>query len=228
MNVGVLLPTFQESAQRARASAHVASDVGLDGVFAYDHLWPMGHRERPSLAPFPLLAAVAAREARLVVAPLVARVGLVGTDVLVQQYETLLLVAPSRVLATFGTGDRLSEEENVAYGVTPTSADHRRELIAAAVHQLGPSWEVWIGAGAPATNSLARSLGATLNVWDKPASDVALAALDGLVSWAGNPRDDLEKQLDELRDAGATWAVFAPTVDLPRLGAWRRGSTHAR
>ena len=54
MNVGVLLPTFRDSAHDALATAAEAASHSLDGVFAYDHLWPMGQPERPALAPFPV------------------------------------------------------------------------------------------------------------------------------------------------------------------------------
>ena len=60
MKLGVILPTFRDSAEDAFRAAALADERGLDGVFAFDHLWPIGDRERPALAPFPLLAAVAA------------------------------------------------------------------------------------------------------------------------------------------------------------------------
>ena len=58
MKLAVLLPTFRHGASDAFDAAARAVDAGLDGVFAYDHLWPMGSPQRPSLAPFPLLAAI--------------------------------------------------------------------------------------------------------------------------------------------------------------------------
>jgi hypothetical protein len=223
VKIGVLLPSFRVGADDALAAASLAAAHGLDGVFAYDHLWPLGQPQRPSLAPFPLLAAVAARHDALVVAPLVARVGVVANDVLVTQFRALAEVAPGRVIAALGTGDRLSADENRAYGLPAWSASERRAMLAAVAGPLAAEMAVWVGAGAPATDQLARSIGAALNLWDRPGDQVAAAAGAGEVTWAGNARADLPAQLDELSAAGASWAVLAPTTDIAALGAWRRG-----
>ncbi len=224
MKIGVLLPTFRDTTRDALDAARRAADVGLDGAFAYDHLWPMGSPERPSFAPFPVLARVAEENPRLLVGPLVARIGLVAPRVLVEQFRSLALVAEGRVLAPLGTGDKLSEAENHAYGIPVLSPDERRAQLRDVARALSGEMDVWMGAGAAATNDVARETGATLNFWNKPADVVAAEAVRGPVNWAGNPREDLETQLDELRDAGSTWAVFAPTLDTERAAAWCRGS----
>lgn len=221
MKVGVLLPTFRETADDALATAEEAAALSLDGVFAYDHLWPMGQPERPALAPFPILAAVATRCPHLFVGPLVARVGLVSTDDLVRQFSTLGECAPGRVIAALGTGDRLSAGENLAYGISYPSASERQELLADTVDRLRSDFEVWVGAGAPTTNEIARRAGATLNMWNTSATE-AVARADGATwNWAGAPHDDLATQLDDLARAGATWAILTPSVSLTRLGEWR-------
>ncbi|HEY5104725.1 MAG TPA: LLM class flavin-dependent oxidoreductase, partial [Acidimicrobiales bacterium] len=152
MKLGVLLPTFRDNADDAFTTAREAEDAQLDGVFAYDHLWPMGSPERPSLAPFPVLASVAAQCPRLFVGPLVSRVGLFSTATLVEQYLTLEALAPRRVIAALGTGDKLSAAENTAYGLVYASADTRRELLKETIVALAPSIEVWCGAGSDKTN----------------------------------------------------------------------------
>ncbi len=222
MRVGVLLPTFETTAERARGVATRAATAGLDGVFAYDHLWPMGSPTRPALAPLPVLADVGARHPSLAVGPLVARVGLGSSAHLERALETLVRVAAGGVVAALGTGDRLSAAENLAYGLPYDDAGRRRENLAAVARSLRPIAEVWIGAGGPATNEVAHALGVTLNLWDAPVERVAEFARDGLVSWAGPTPADLEEHLDALREAGATWAVLGPGVDTERLGVWRR------
>lgn len=221
MRLGLLLPTFADSAEPALATAAAAEEAGLDGVFAYDHLWPMGAPTRPALAPLPVLAAVAARHQGLVVGPLVARVGLVGADHLVRGLTTLTALAPAGVIAALGTGDRLSAAENEAYGIAERTAEERRALLAEVASSLEGVAEVWVGAGSTATNVAARCLGATLNLWDANPEEVARAREEGPVSWAGPPGEDLEGRLDALAAAGATWAVLTPSVDPTRLGAWR-------
>jgi alkanesulfonate monooxygenase SsuD/methylene tetrahydromethanopterin reductase-like flavin-dependent oxidoreductase (luciferase family) len=227
MKVGVLLPTFRDSADDALAVAAEAADLSLDGVFAYDHLWPMGQPERPALAPFPILAAVATRFPHLYVGPLVARVGLVSTDDLVQQFRTLGDCAPGRVIAALGTGDRLSASENFAYGIAYPSASERQDLLAASVDRLRDEFEVWVGAGAPRTNEIARSAGVALNMWNTTAHEATLRADGATWNWAGAPHDELEVQLDDLARAGATWAVLTPSVSLARLGDWRARTSAA-
>ena len=221
MKVGVLLPTFEVGARHALEVAGAASDAGLDGVFAYDHLWPMGSPSRPALAPFPVLAAVLARH-DIVVGPLVARIGLFGTSHLVQSLVALEALGPGRVIAALGTGDKLSAAENEAYGLPRHSADERRAMLAEATVALGSRTPVWIGAGAPLTNALARSLGATLNLWNATPAEVAAAALEGPVSWAGPVPSDLNATLDALAAAGATWAVLSPHARVEDLASWRR------
>jgi hypothetical protein len=221
MKLGVLLPTFRNGAADAFAFAERAVDAGVDGLFAYDHLWPMGSPTRPSLAPFPLLAAVARRHDAVIVGPLVARVGLVGTDHLVDEYLTLERVAPSRVICALGSGDKLSAGENEAYDIPVRSADERRALMAEAARDLTEHMPIWFGAGNDETNRVAREVGATINLWDATPERIRDVAASGDVSWAGPVPFDLPATLDAVRDAGATWAVFAPDVDVEVLRRWR-------
>jgi hypothetical protein len=220
VKLGVLLPTFRNGAVDALAFADAAADAGLDGVFAYDHLWPMGSPTRPSLAPFPLLAAVARRHGDLVVGPLVARIGLVGTDHLVEQFRTLSAFAPGRVIAALGSGDKLSAPENEAYDVTVRSADERREMMADTARALSSEMPVWFGAGSDETNRVARTVDAVINLWDASPQRVRAMKESGPVSWAGPVPSHLATTLDALRDAGATWAVLTPDADVAAMRTW--------
>ncbi len=224
MRVGILLPTFTTTASPALALAGRAAAGGLDGVFAYDHLWPMGSPERPALAPGPILAAVASRFP-VVVGPLVARIGLGSPDHLVRWFETLGELAPHGVIAALGTGDRLSAAENRAYGLTLEDAATRREQLREVATRLRPSFEVWIGAGAAATDAVARAVGATLNLWNTSVDEVATAAQHGPVSWAGNVGEaaQIGPRLDALAGAGATWAVLSATADVDAVARWIEG-----
>ena len=220
MKLGVLLPTFRDDPSDALALAARAEDVGLDGVFAYDHLWPMNAPARPALAPFPVLAAVARRHPSLHLGPLVARVGLVATSHLVSQFTTLERLAPGRVVAALGTGDRHSAAENEAYGLPARSPSERRELLGAAARSLVKRMPVWIGGGQERTNQVARDVGAEINLWNAPPSAVADVGRTGPVNWAGTLSGEVTTTLDALRDAGASWAVVAAPFDLDVLGQW--------
>ena len=212
MRVGLLLPLFHDSIAPAREAAARAADMGCDGVFAYDHLWPMGSPHRPALAPFPVLADIAVRHPQLAVGPLVARVGLTSTSHLRGQFLALRDTG-SEVICALGTGDSLSADENRGYGLPVESADERREQLETLVSDLVRDGEVWVGGGGDKTNAIARRHGATLNLWNVAVDDLATRVGEGPVSWAGVAPEDIDAHLAALAVAGATWAVYAPQTD---------------
>jgi alkanesulfonate monooxygenase SsuD/methylene tetrahydromethanopterin reductase-like flavin-dependent oxidoreductase (luciferase family) len=232
MRLGVLLSTFRVTPTRALDAAAGAVELGLDGVFCYDHLWPMGSPERPAIAPFEVLAAVATRHPTLRVGPLVARAGLVSDEVLLSQCRALRVVAEGRIIIGLGTGDKKSREENLAYGVDYAPPDERRqELRRVASALVDEGTEVWIGAGSIATSAIAAELGCTLNCWQTDADDVVRNAELTTVSWAGSlPTREGTDEVDEpaaaallgsLVVAGSTWAVLSPGTPVAGLALAR-------
>jgi hypothetical protein len=233
MRTGVVLPTFRDRPDEAFAVAAEAVAAGVDGVFCYDHIWPIGQPERPALAPFPILGALATM---LVpsrgpgegpfVGTLVARVGLVPNGVLQAQFVALQALAPGRVIAGLGTGDKLSEEENRAYGIPFAPAAERRAdmmELGRALAREGVS--VWMAGGPAGRTEEARAAGAALTVWDaEPALVAERVAGPGAVevTWAGPPPSaspPLAERVRALGEAGATWAVFGWPVDVGELAA---------
>jgi alkanesulfonate monooxygenase SsuD/methylene tetrahydromethanopterin reductase-like flavin-dependent oxidoreductase (luciferase family) len=212
VRVGVTLPTFRSDAQAVDAARH-AEHLGIDGVFVFDHLWPMGAPDRPALSAFAVLGAVAGATSRVCLGPLVARVGLVSDALLVAELESIGHMAPGRLIAGIGTGDRKSAPENLAFGIPFPSAETRRAALRdCAQHLLAVGIPVWVGGGAAAITELAVELGAAVNLWEgQPA---ALAALRSRceVTWGGpvpGEVDEIAPRLAELAGAGATWAVCA-------------------
>ncbi len=227
MKVGVVLPTFAWTPEEAWTVARSAAEHGVDGVFAYDHLWPMGNRRRPALAPFPILAAVARSFPSLCVGTLVARIGMVSDDVLIAQFRALAAVAPGRVIAAIGTGDKLSAQENLAYGIGFDPAEVRRTSLRSVMATLlDDGLEGWIGGGAQPTLELAEDLRCAVNMWGATPEQVAVQAQATEVTWAGLPSppgeataiESLRGQRSALEGAGASWAVFGWPVDLAGLG----------
>jgi hypothetical protein len=244
IRTGIVLPTFRETPDDALQAAHQAFEAGVDGVFCYDHIWPLGEPDRPSLAPFPILAVLAVRTAsgEIPTTPgggpylgtLVARVGLAPNGVLLGQFRALHLLAPGRIIAGLGTGDRLSEAENRAYGIPfPPAAERRAEMVelGRALRALGIA--VWVGAGPAARVTEARAVGAALNLWDADAALVASRARGPEaveVTWGGPaPQGSatLESTTLELAQAGATWAIFGWPIDPAALAAAARGAGEA-
>jgi hypothetical protein len=231
-----VLPLFQHTAEPAFAAATAAVAAGVDGLFCYDHIWPIGQPERPALAPFPILGALATMLGRSegprggpYLGTLVARVGLVPDTVLASQFLALERLAPGRVIAGIGTGDRLSENENLAYGIPFTSAAERRtEMVELGRRLTGQGLPVWVAGGAAARTEEARAAGAALNVWDATPALVAerVAGPPGVeVTWAGPPPTappPLRERLGALNEAGATWVIFGWPVDVDELAAAAR------
>jgi len=218
MKLGVLLPTFRNSADDALRLATECAEAGLDGVFAYDHLWPMGSPERPALAPLPVLARVATMCPSLVVGTLVSRIGLYGDDKIIEQFSTLSRIAPGRVIAGLGVGDAKSLAENDAYGLATAPTADRRSSLTSITEALRGEMPVWLGAGKSVTTELANELGAVLNYWQETPAETTPACA---WTWAGSAEEDVSAQCRTLEDRGASWAVFTPTVSISRLKEWR-------
>ncbi len=233
MRGGVTLPHFEPTARPALEAARRAEGLGLDGVFCFDHLWPMGQPGRPAIAPLPLLAAVAASTSRVVVGTLVARVGLVDDDVLVASLRSLDRIAEGRCVAGVGTGDALSRAENEAFGIPFEPAARRRERLAAVAGSLvAAGTTVWLGGGAPPVAALGRSLPAPLNLWGADAAGVAAARAGGnTVTWGGVVPTDVDGATDHLASlaaAGADWAVCAWPPSLEVVARAARAVAGAR
>jgi len=236
MRTGVVLPTFRDRPDDAFAAATEAVAAGVDGLFCYDHIWPLGQPERPALAPFPVLGALATRLGPPraegqgpFLGTLVARVGLAPNAVLAGQFTALERLAPGRVIAGLGTGDRLSEEENRAYGIPfPPAAARRAQLVELGRELVAAGLTVWVAGGTAGRTEEARAAGAVLNVWDAAPALVAerSSGPDGVeVTWAGPPptgSPPVAEMVRALHEAGATWVVFGWPVDVEALVAAAR------
>jgi alkanesulfonate monooxygenase SsuD/methylene tetrahydromethanopterin reductase-like flavin-dependent oxidoreductase (luciferase family) len=233
IRTGIILPTFRDTPDDAFEAAVTAAAAGVDGLFCYDHIWPMGQPERPALAPFPVLGALATRlgPGGPHLGTLVARVGLVPNDVLAAQFAALERLAPGRVVAGLGTGDHLSAAENLAYGIDyAPAAERRADLVALARRLAASGLTVWVAGGPAARTEEARAAGAALNLWNAEPALVTERASgpDRLeVTWAGPPpaaRPTLAETVRAVDGAGASWAVFGWPVDCVELVAAGRGS----
>jgi alkanesulfonate monooxygenase SsuD/methylene tetrahydromethanopterin reductase-like flavin-dependent oxidoreductase (luciferase family) len=214
MRVGVTLPQFRDEADTALAAARRAEYLGIDGAFCFDHLWPMGQPGRPALSSGPLLGALAASTSTISLGTLVARIGLVPDEVLVEVLCSVHELSGGRLIAGIGTGDHLSRHENEAYGLPFYPADERRARLAAVATEVtGRGIPVWLGGGSPKTVELARTVGTAVNLWEgDPLRVEELTAVGMEVTWggpAGKTASEATEQLTEVARAGATWAVCA-------------------
>ena len=240
MRVGVTLPQFRHDAEAAIAVARRAEAMGLDGVFVFDHLWPLGQPMRPALHSLTLLGALTAETDRVAMGPLVARVGLFPDAVLVHTLVSLHRMLGDRLIAALGTGDSMNRDENEAYGVPFRPAAERLTSLKECCRQLRAAGvNTWVGG----RSTRLRAAAAEADGWNSWGSDLATFTAEAAtvapgtaLTWAGQvligrtdaeadaklrargPRpglvsgtiDDLARHLDGLAAAGASWAVCAP------------------
>ena len=195
MRIGLTLPSFQSDPERVLAVARAAEDAGLDGVFAFDHLFrrrgdlETGER-RPALELLTMTAAVAGATSRVAVGTLVARATLRPPAMLRAGFDTLERIAPGRVVAGVGAGDGDSLAEDSAFGVLagdPAPAgsggrpdedpgEYRLARLDATVAALaGRPYPVWVAGVSPAAVRLAAARAGGWNRWGGGPSAFATA-----------------------------------------------------
>jgi alkanesulfonate monooxygenase SsuD/methylene tetrahydromethanopterin reductase-like flavin-dependent oxidoreductase (luciferase family) len=224
VNVGLLLPLFTDDARRAMRRAADAEALGFDGVFAFDHLVPLGGPvDGPSLEAFSMLAAVAASCPRLMIGTLVARVTLRSAAVLAKQAAALDDISGGRFVLAMGTGDEASRIEAVAFGFPLPGPEGRRRLLeetarACAALFAGRPWdggEVVPGMRGPllpppvTPGGPSMWLGGTSNA----IVDLAASVADGWNGW-GLSEERFARKVERLRQASTragrgvdpTWA----------------------
>jgi alkanesulfonate monooxygenase SsuD/methylene tetrahydromethanopterin reductase-like flavin-dependent oxidoreductase (luciferase family) len=198
VKVGLTLPSFRDDVAPALAVAHAAEASGVDGVFAYDHLFrrtAAGER-RPAIEMFALMGAVAGETTRIAVGSLVARATLRPPAVLANGYDTLArILGPERLLVAIGAGDGQSEEENETFGLDfGTVADRVAALRDAVDATRDRGYPVWIGGSDPAVREVAAAHADGWNRWGsgaerfrEQASDLHAAAARSpfTTSWGG-------------------------------------------
>jgi alkanesulfonate monooxygenase SsuD/methylene tetrahydromethanopterin reductase-like flavin-dependent oxidoreductase (luciferase family) len=177
MRLGITLPQFRDDPRAVFDAAWAAAAAGLDGVFVFDHLWPLGQPHRPALHSYELLAAVAAETESISVGTLVARVGLVPDAMLLHALHTLHLIAGDRLVAGLGTGDLANRDENVAYGVGyPSMTERRARLVACSTVLSAAGVVTWVGGRSATAREMA--VAGRARGWNGWGSDVASFAAD--------------------------------------------------
>jgi alkanesulfonate monooxygenase SsuD/methylene tetrahydromethanopterin reductase-like flavin-dependent oxidoreductase (luciferase family) len=186
--VGITLPSFHADAGPALAVAAAAEASGVDGVFAYDHLFRRDRRgeRRPALEMFALMGAVAGATRRVAIGSLVARATLRPYATLANGFDTIARIAgPERLLVGIGAGDGESREENETFGLEFGSVAERVTALRAAVDATRDhGYPVWVGGSDPAVR------------------EVAAAHADGWNRWGGGV-ERLRAQAANLRSACA-------------------------
>lgn len=244
MKLGFVIPTFAGAVTTPMGAAARAASVGVDGVFAVDHLFPPGRPDRPSFEPFSLLASVAVAEPSLSVGVLVARVGMRPIGLLAKQANSLHAMTAGRAILGIGMGDALVRPEHETFGLPFGRAAERSAAAASTAVALRSmfSGRAWQGdEHVPAASGPLRPPGGP-PVWIGGTTDrmvdVAARAADGWNGW-GLDADAFEDRAGRLRrgavEAGrdpaeieVTWGgivlVGRDRDDLAQLDAERAAS----
>lgn len=133
IKLGVTLPQFTDDTERLVSAAIAAEDLGLDSMWLFDHLWPLGGvKDRPIFESWTTLAYLAARTKKIQVGTLVTRSTLRNPVLLAKMAATVESISPGRLVVALGSGDELSRAENDAFGLPYFGGDDRiPEMISA-------------------------------------------------------------------------------------------------
>ena len=181
MRVGLTLPQFRDEAEEAFVTARQAEARGLDGVFVFDHLFPIGRPDGPALHSRVLLGALAVETSRVVLGPLVARVSLLPNAVLTHEMEALYRMVGDRLIVGLGTGDSVSRPENEAAGAPfPSVAERVADLEDCCRRLRALGVRTWVGGHAVRLRSAAGREADGWNGWATGEHDFAAEAADVL------------------------------------------------
>lgn len=167
VRVGLTLPSFREDAEPLLTVARAAEAAGLDGVFAYDHLFRYGAdgAVRPALEFAATIGALAAETRSITVGSLVARATLRPPAVLANVFDTVRRIAGGRVVAGLGAGDEESRDEMETFGYDFGTEPTRVEALVASVEAVeARGIPTWVG-GHPERTAAAVARAAGWNRW---------------------------------------------------------------
>lgn len=192
MKVGVTLPVFTSDAALTLDGARRAHHAGLDSVWVYDHMWPLGGpKERTILECYSTLGYLAAATEDIIIGTLVTRSTLRNAALLARMVATVGLIAPGRVVVAIGSGDAASRPENEAFGLPYVGGKERVRQLEATVttvrgHLNGngslpgprpsPPPPVWVGGRSHPMLEIAGHVADGWNAWGATVEDFAREA----------------------------------------------------
>lgn len=239
MKLGLTLPLVGGIA--VVEAAYAAEELGVDGVFLFDHY---STKSRPeSLAandPFVLLGALASATTQMFLGSLVYRAASTPVGVSEHAFRSLMDFAGDRLIAGIGIGGHEIEDELRNFSVSCPSYTARVQTTAKLARMLTSAGVcTWVGGSSIDAEGIALRNGAGLNLWNAGLAAFGARARKAIeqgikISWAGpwaasSLRSDggtaLIHHFESLRATGASWAVIAPIglTAMPELrAAYRR------
>jgi alkanesulfonate monooxygenase SsuD/methylene tetrahydromethanopterin reductase-like flavin-dependent oxidoreductase (luciferase family) len=206
--LAVTLPQFRAETGPAVAACLDAHRLGFAGAFVFDHLWPLGQRDRPAAEGWTLLAALAGTvgaegpgglkgsppvdrgsagggtPAPFRLGTLVTRAGLRPAALVARMAATVGQAAGAPPIVGVGRGDLGNRDENLAFGLPFPDADGRTRALEATVAALRgplagrPPPPVWVCGTGAAARALAGRLADAWNGWGLSPDELAAGLTD--------------------------------------------------
>ena len=231
MKYGLFLSAFTSEPRKPLRVAGRAAAAGYDAVFVYDHLFPPGGPQRPSVEPFTLLAAAGAANPGLGLGVLVSRAGYRPLGILAKESASLSLLSGRDAVLGLGLGDGFGRAEHAVVGLPFPPIEERTVLLeetALAMRAVfrGEAWpggEMTVGVAGPLLPK------ASAEVWLGGTSERVVRSAartgDAWNGW-GMEIDAFEARCSQLtafaREAGRDPAAVPPTwAGIVLLGADR-------
>lgn len=173
--VSLTVPQFSADPHHLLTLAARASGYGINGLFAFDHLVPLGDPHRPVFELTAILGALGA-STDVTVGSLVMRVTLRPPEISAAAAATLDTLVPGRAILGLGVGDSMSAEEADRFGQTLPSLEDRVSLLGetiSAVRSVAPTLPVWVGGRHHQLRELAARQADGWNAWGADVADLA-------------------------------------------------------
>lgn len=205
VRLGVTLPQFTSDAGVMLDGVERAEGLGLDSIWLFDHLWPLGgNKKRPILECWSTLAWIAAKTGGIGIGSLVTRSSLRHPALLARMAATVASVAPGRLIVGVGSGDEQSRAENEAFGMPYWAGEDREDQLEATVEVLNRCFyeelatvhndhvsvealppgplitppAVWVGGTSVSAQNLAARLADGWNAWEATPQEMSAGAAE--------------------------------------------------
>ena len=202
-----------------------AESLGFDGVFLFDHLFPLDGKDRPIVESFVALGSVVAATRNIRVGTLVLRVPMRSPQATARAVLTAQALSGGRVVCGLGAGDSLSRPEFDAYGIAFGTVEERLSKVSETIEAVrkgelpfSDRVPIWVGGISRPVQDLAARSADGWNVWAVTAEWLAERRRDapvaGTISWGGQvllARDEADLAEAAAR-RGSTRGVLTGTV----------------
>ncbi len=164
--VSITAPQFGSDPSLLAAASRFADDTELSGLYAFDHLIPLGRPRGPMFDLGSTLGVLATETTSVKIGSMVLRVTARPVSHSIAIARTVAAIAGERTVIGVGLGDALTSDEHRRFGIETPPFAKRVELLEAFCAGLGPGIPVVIGGNHPASARRASSLAGGWNAWD--------------------------------------------------------------